>query len=726
MGGENSNSNSNSNATADPTAEASSNTTTTTATRTTTRTTTTQPTNSDKTEPAVISEGNGEREVVATMVSSTTTSKPPEPVFEELEDPEMMDAEIEQEILNEVEFVDQNDNFDDEFDAQERPQSSNNPLSYSLATSPNTPLWAKIFLPILCLSCHAIFYYGQTAAMWKLRTFAEIDAWANATDFTSRKAFDTVGLPHEMNFKISEDKDVETFTYYYAIDHLWVAKGLPGKTLPRAAAILLVIFSGFWPHIKLLLLNVTWFCGKYPTRTKHLQWLSTLGKWSLADVLVVCVMVGVLHLDWIVVPQDIKEGVITDLPQIIEVTKSLYDHRQLCDKLLKLQCGHEKNLIKKTKCHACWTLVDEAYSRPEWARTTGATILKGVKVNGGGIATLRVVGMKGIYAFSAAVILSILLSFVIDVFDHKAKSQGLKDPLLLVAEGHRRGQRERHDLALSEEDALDEPLLNNSTEPEPLEVDLGDFEAYRPPRNIQDAVFALVFFLLTSLTSILIFYGVDVDTMERQVKGAGPMMLHDILGVDWNTNYSLKSLMWTTGAAGSWDYLLMGTFALFIVLGPTVRAGLLETVTLFYQCHRPVSVLSTLIKFVGPFCAWEVFAIAIVMTQLLMPMITNTIIDNPACASISDDGSCLQVEFNILPYPFSAIVAGWILLCSMSNMVINRAANAEDATAWMRLTSAMETQESPGDYHLVQDTEGDGNEPMQEGQVEQVARIVQV
>ncbi|KAL3932070.1 MAG: hypothetical protein SGBAC_011022 [Bacillariaceae sp.] len=687
--------------------------------------------NSEEVEP-VTSEAPSEKEPVAAMVSKPA-AKPAEPFLEEPEDPGMeMEIEMEQDALNAVQFVDPNeDNFDDEFlDTQEGPR---NPLSYSLAMSPNTPLWAKILMPLLCVSCHFIFYYGQTRDMWKLRTFAEIDAWANATDFTSKSAFETVGLPTEMHFTVSEDKDVETFTYYYAIDHLWVAKGLPGKNLPRAAAILLVIFSGFWPHIKLLMLNITWFCGKYPTRTKTLQWLSTLGKWSLADVLVVCVMVGVLHLDWVVVPEDIKQGVITDLPQLIEVTKSLYNHRELCDKLLKLNCDKQKNLVKKTKCHGKYILqsnfdlnVDKAYTQPEWARDTGKTILKGVHVNGGGLATLRVVGMKGIYAFSAAVILSILLSFVIDVFDHKAKEQGFKDPQSLVAEGHRRGQRDRHDLSLSEEQELEAPLLSSSTEPEPLEVDLGDFEAHRPPRNIQDAVFALVFFLLTSLTAILIFYGVGVDSMERQVKGAGPMMLRDILGVDWNTDYSLRSLMWTTGAAGSWDYLLMGTFGLFIALGPTVRAVLLEVTALFYHCHRPVSVVSTLIKFVGPFCAWEVFGIAIVMTQLLMPMITNTIIDNPACASISDDGSCLQVEFNILPYPFGVIAVGWFLLCSMSNLVVKRAASAEDATTWMRLNSAMETQQSPGGYHLIQDREGNRNEPMQEEQVERVAHVVQV
>merc|ERR1711935_849223 len=133
-------------------------------------------------------------------------------------------------------------------------------------------------------------------------------------------------------------------------------------------------------------------------------------------------------------------------------------------------------------------------------------------------------------------------------------------------------------------------------------------------------------------------------------------------------------------------------------------------------------------KFIGPFCAWEVFGIAIVMTQLLMPMITNTIIDNPACGSISDDGSCLQVEFNILTTPFGVLVLGWILLCNMSNLVVNRAASAEDATTWMRLSESQQQQQQQqarsGTYQLLSDTEG--NEAVQEEPVERVAHIVQV
>lgn len=68
----------------------------------------------------------------------------------------------------------------------------------------------------------------------------------------------------------------------------------------------------------------------------------------------------------------------------------------------------------------------------------------------------------------------------------------------------------------------------------------------------------------------------------------------------------------------------------------------------------------------------EVFAVAIVMVQMLMPSITNTIIQNKACKQISEDGSCLQVEFNILPESFWTIVTGGLLLIAFSLVAVNR------------------------------------------------------
>jgi hypothetical protein len=183
-----------------------------------------------------------------------------------------------------------------------------NPSAFSsLAAASTTPWLARILIPLLCIGTHALFYYGQTAPMWKLRLFSHIDVWANATDYTARRAFQAVGLDYHIPFQYDKDEDVETFTYWYAIQQLWRAKKMPSVVLPRIAAILLVMFSGVWPHVKLAMLNVSWLLPAPPqARSKLLHWLACLGKWSLADVLVVCVMVGVLHLDWEVEPETIK------------------------------------------------------------------------------------------------------------------------------------------------------------------------------------------------------------------------------------------------------------------------------------------------------------------------------------------------------------------------------------------------------------------------------------
>jgi hypothetical protein len=575
-------------------------------------------------------------------------------------------------------------------DSPEQTQFQQGPVS--LAFSRSTPWIARVLLPLCLLTTHALFYYGQTAPMWRLRIFAHIDAWANATDVTARRAFDIIGEQYDIPFRYDEDKDVQTFTYSYAIEHLWNAKDLPGKALPRLAAILLIVFSGIWPHLKLVWLNVTWFFAIQPERrSTTLRWLSTLGKWSLADVLVVCVMVGVLHLDWIVEPADIKEGLITDLPQMLAIVQSQYDANALCDKFLKMECAVQKSVSKNhIKCKLCQGLINEAYTRPEWARSTGASILNGVETSGGGLATMRVVGMSGIYVFCLAVIISILLSLIVDIFDHRAKHEVRKQEQRAI--GQRRLQRVQQQLQLQtveEEDSLHTPLLgSDTTTASPLEVDLGS-EDDSPP-STPTHIFSWNILVLTFLTTVLVFLAVDINTMDRQVYGAGPMLLHDILGVNWERPYSLRSLMWTTGAAGDWDYLLMGTFALFCVLGPAVRSVLLVVATLLDRCfHLPISPLMTLINFIGAFCSWEVFAIAIVMVQMLMPSITNTIVNDPVCASISEDGSCLQVQFNVLPVAFSTIVIGGFLLALTSWVSVRKGSTSTDRVPPATMTTLM-------------------------------------
>jgi hypothetical protein len=568
----------------------------------------------------------------------------------------------------------------------------------ALAFANTTPWLARVLFPSVCIITHILFYYGQTAPMWKLRLVADIDVWANATDFTTKQTFNLVGLKYDNHFQYQEDRDVQTFTYYYAIHHLWLAKGIPGKVLPRLAAVLLIVFSGIWPHMKLAWLQATWFFRKQAAaRTTTLQWLSTLGKWSLADVLVVCVMVGVLNLDWIVDPAAIKEGVISDLPAILQIVEAQYDETGLCNKLLKLHCQDAKKAATRAKCRACTSVVTEAYTRPDWAQSTGKSLLKGVDTSGGGMATLRVLGMRGIYVFCGAVIVSILLSLMVDIFDHRAKQELRKQQereQALVGEIQRPPPQEqqsaREASSPTAEQQLQEPLLGGgSGRASPLELDIGDYEHsmsnnHRP--NVY--LFSYRYFVTAVGTTLLVMAAVDWDTMERRVFGAGPEMLHDILGVDWERNYSLRSLMWTAGAHGGWDYMLMGTFGLFCVLGPAIRAVLLLVVALLDRCRLPVEPVANLVNFIGAFCSWEVFAIAIVMVQMLMPSITNTIIRNKACEKISDDGSCLQVEFNILPWTFWTIVLGGVLLIAVSCVAISRGTDRSTTTSRTAMISS--------------------------------------
>merc|ERR1719343_636376 len=55
-----------------------------------------------------------------------------------------------------------------------------------------------------------------------------------------------------------------------------------------------------------------------------------------------------------------------------------------------------------------------------------------------------------------------------------------------------------------------------------------------------------------------------------------------------------------------------------------------------------------------------------------MPSITDTIIRNPACATISDDGSCLKIEFNLVPVAFAMVVVGGTAMVGLSWIATGR------------------------------------------------------
>lgn len=254
---------------------------------------------------------------------------------------------------------------------------------------------------------------------------------------------------------------------------------------------------------------------------------------------------------------------------------------------------------------------------------------------------LRVVGMRGIYAFCDAVVLSIFLSLLVDIMDNRARRARTKEEQAPVVD------------SMQPQDDTTVTLDNESPTAErqyPLHL----------CRRILLLIAALV-------TTIIVYFAIITPCMERKVDGAIPILLQQILGVDWKRTYSLRGLVITTGAAGAWDILLMRTFNLFVVFGPVTRS-LLCILGLIVP-SRLRRIVLWIVDLVGAFCAWEVFTIAMFMVDMLMPSITDTIYNNPSCAQVTEDGSCLHVEFNVLR-SFFLLVLGGALLLAVSGITV--------------------------------------------------------
>jgi hypothetical protein len=168
--------------------------------------------------------------------------------------------------------------------------------TYSLASRSSRRL--STCLTALVLLAHGLLLWGQLAALWGAGVFVRVNVTVSGPPDVSNPVLQMLGLGDlgslNKSFSKSESRVLETFTYGQSIYELWIER-LP---LTYASAVLLVLFSALWPHLKLVLLHVYYYGAfRAGPRRAALYWLGSLGKLSLADVCLVCFLFVVLNLD---------------------------------------------------------------------------------------------------------------------------------------------------------------------------------------------------------------------------------------------------------------------------------------------------------------------------------------------------------------------------------------------------------------------------------------------
>jgi len=149
------------------------------------------------------------------------------------------------------------------------PSESGKPYQ-CIAVSPHLPLVLRFGIPLLILANIALFISSNTgigATVYVVVTF-------NGTE---------VQMPSLFSFSLAN-----------SIRDMWSAK-------VYALSLLIAIFSGAWPYLKLVLMFISWVV---PTqillpsrREKVIMFLDALGKWSLIDAYVLTLMLVAFRFD---------------------------------------------------------------------------------------------------------------------------------------------------------------------------------------------------------------------------------------------------------------------------------------------------------------------------------------------------------------------------------------------------------------------------------------------
>lgn len=149
---------------------------------------------------------------------------------------------------------------------------------------------------IIVLS-HALLLWGQLGDLWGFFAVDSINVTVSINStlaaIITSPIFGPSNVTSPANIVTNSSVLIDSFSYGDMVYELWIQP----YPITRFTAVLLILFSAVWPHLKLLLLHLYFYLPTPPIpRRSALYWLGSMGKLSLADICATCMIFMLLNL----------------------------------------------------------------------------------------------------------------------------------------------------------------------------------------------------------------------------------------------------------------------------------------------------------------------------------------------------------------------------------------------------------------------------------------------
>ena len=405
------------------------------------------------------------------------------------------------------------------------------------------------------------------------------------------------------------------FSYIYSLSTLWnqdaaascysgAEPSCTGFHPGRLGAVALIVSSFAWPHVKLLLLHLVIYVPLHKRmRQRICYWLALLGKWTILDVLLMSASTALNKIE-------LDMGLLTvwsRLPRALPQALPLCDG--VCASLIH-QGELPRGLNCTSLCEGVYTLLEDALSSPHELPHSSIYL------------DLPVVLQRCMYAFCAAVLISVTCSVFVERLDER-----------------RHDQVDKKEAALLDVPSItDTASMGSAGTTPPLPP---------PPATLQGGNsrtcarrFALGHRLLPPLQLLLTIWMLSLPILKRKVGGNANEVL---LGfeVDLDDTFNVYEVAELVGKAGGLDLCLAATFWVFVIISPLLRPTLQTCLALAPTKPRmPVlSHVNRWSRYISHYCALEVFVVVVPLLQITFRFMATDIISPmtfPLCTALAD------------------------------------------------------------------------------------------